>query len=130
VGDSRLYHFRAGELADVGPDDSAGWAAYARGEIDREGIRLWDGRSHLTAALGVPDGSITPHCGEALLAPGEAFLACSDGLWQYVWDVEMQIDLAKSATARQWLNLMLERLVARSQLDGDNLTALAVHIKE
>jgi serine/threonine protein phosphatase PrpC len=124
VGDSRIYRFNGHRLAGASLDDSAGYAAFRRGEVDHEGIRLYDGRSRLTAALG-DDPSPEPHTGQAALAEGDAVLVCSDGFWQYVWDLEMEIDLAKADTAADWLELMLLRLVQRSRLDGDNLTAAA-----
>jgi serine/threonine protein phosphatase PrpC len=129
VGDSRVYRFSRGRLAEVSPDDSAGYAAFRRGEVDHEGIRLYDGRSRLTAALG-DDRRPEPHTGSAALAPGDAVLVCSDGFWQYVWDLEMEIDLAKSQGAADWLELMLLRLVQRSRLDGDNLTAAAFIVRD
>jgi serine/threonine protein phosphatase PrpC len=111
-------------LAEVSPDDSAGYAAFRRHEVDHEGIRLYDGRSHLTAALG-DERELEPHTGSATVDEGDSVLVCSDGFWQYVWDLEMEIDLAKSSGAADWLELMLLRLVQRSQLDGDNFTVAA-----
>jgi serine/threonine protein phosphatase PrpC len=124
VGDSRIYRFTRAQGVEVSRDDSAGYAAFERGDVDYEGIRLYDGRSHLTAALG-DDVAVTPHIGEVSLADGDGVLVCSDGFWQYVWDTEMGIDLAKSQGAADWLELMLLRLVQRSRLDGDNITAVA-----
>ncbi|MDR1442259.1 MAG: protein phosphatase 2C domain-containing protein [Bifidobacteriaceae bacterium] len=119
VGDSRVYRFQGGRLAEVSPDDSAGGAAFRRGDVDHEAIRLYDGRSHLTAALG-DDRDVTPHTGRATLQDGGAVLVCSDGFWEYVWDLEMEVDLAKAESAAGWLELMLLRLVEGSGLEGDN----------
>jgi serine/threonine protein phosphatase PrpC len=124
VGDSRVYVFRGGVLAEASPDDSAGYAAFMRGEVDREGIRLFEGRGPLTACLG-DECEPVPHEGMVQLAPGDAVLVCSDGFWEYVYDFEMQVDLLKALSADTWLRLMLLRLVQRSYLAGDSSTALA-----
>jgi serine/threonine protein phosphatase PrpC len=124
VGDSRIYVFANGTVAAISPDDSAGYAAYLRGETDHEGVRLFDARDCLTASLG---GEREPdvHEGTLSLTPGDAVLVCSDGFWEYVFDLEMQIDLQKSTSAEEWLRLMLLRLTQRSCLAGDALSAVA-----
>jgi serine/threonine protein phosphatase PrpC len=123
LGDTRVYIFVQGTLAAVSPDDSAGYAAILRGETDHEGIRLFDGRDCLTAMLG-DQRELTVHQGAGQLAPGDAVLICSDGLWEYVFDLEMQVDLEKSDTAEQWLHLVLLRLMQRSCLLGDAFSAV------
>lgn len=126
-GDSRVYVFKQGEISSISTDDSAGQAAFERGDTDREGIRLWDGRGRLTACLGderVP----VPHEGTAQLAGGDALLVCSDGFWECVYDLEIATDLLKTTHAADWLTLMLIRLAQRSFMAGDNLTAVVCRI--
>jgi serine/threonine protein phosphatase PrpC len=65
---------------------------------------------------------------EAQLAPGDAMLVCSDGFWNYLFDVEMQADLLKARSADAWLRLMLLRLIQRSYLDGDNVSVIACKV--
>jgi serine/threonine protein phosphatase PrpC len=124
VGNSRVCLFKKGAATQISPDDSAGYEAYLRGEIDREGIRLSEGYGRLTASLGGEREPVV-HEGAALLAPGDAVLVCSDGFWEYVFDLEVYIDLQKSDSAEEWLRLMLLRLVERSFLTGDALSAVA-----
>jgi serine/threonine protein phosphatase PrpC len=124
VGDSRVYVFAGGVPPEVSPDDSAGYAAYLRGETDREGIRLFDARACLMASLG-HERELAVHEGAARLVPGDAVLVCSDGFWEYVFDLEMQVDLQKADSAEGWLQMMLLRLVERSHLAGDALSVVA-----
>ena len=129
VGDTRLYLFRGMDIERCSVDHSAAYIEYEHGALTYGGIRMADTRGVLTACLG-DERDFEPYTGEAQLLPGDGLLLCTDGFWQYVLETEMGADLCKSETAQQWLSLMLNRLVGRSMLDGDNLTAFALRIKE
>ncbi|MDR2196451.1 MAG: hypothetical protein LBO07_00590 [Coriobacteriales bacterium] len=129
IGDSRVYLFQNGATGLLSPDDSAGYAAYLRGETDYEGIRLLDSREVLTASLGEPSEPVA-HEGVARFAPGDALLVCSNGFWEYVFDLEAWIDLQKSDSAEEWLRLMLLRLVERSCLAGNAFCAVVCRALE
>lgn len=124
IGDTRLYRFSGGRMADVTPDDSAAFTAYRAGKTAYAQLRLHPQRSMLTACLGDPAARAC-HSGQWTLEDGDALLLCSDGFWQYVFETEMELDLCKAGTAADWLRAMLLRLTRRSMLDGDNLTAWA-----
>ena len=66
---------------------------------------------------------------EECLTPGDAFLLCSDGVWEYLDDEEIVIDLLKSENARQWAEYLLLRMMERLNEGNDNLTLLAVMLK-
>ncbi len=129
VGDSRVYVFADEAIASISDDDSAGFAAFTRGETDHEGIRLYDGRGSLTACLG-DERTPIPHEGTAQLTSGDALILCSDGFWECVYNLEMQVDLYKAASANAWLRALLVRLAERSRLAGDNVTAIVCRITE
>ncbi len=125
VGDSRAYHFRGGEIAHKSIDDSAAYKEYAAGKISYEAIRMSPMRSTLTAALGEDAPQLDIHAESFGLQSGDALLVCSDGFWQYVYETEMLVDLTKAKSAEEWLSFLLLRLLSRSMMDGDNLTAWA-----
>lgn len=129
VGDSRLYLFRGMDLQAASEDDSAAYAEYRHGAMTYGDIRMADTRNVLTACLG-DERDVDPHSGLAELKPGDGVLLCSDGFWQYVLEGEMGADLCKSKTAEAWLKLMLNRLAGRSQLDGDNLSAVCCRVAD
>ena len=63
--------------------------------------------------------------------PGDAFLLCSDGFWEYVYENEMELDLAKSNTSEEWLKSMVKRVILRTKnQNNDNYTAIVVRITE
>jgi serine/threonine protein phosphatase PrpC len=60
------------------------------------------------------------------IRPGDAFLLCSDGFWEYVTETAMEVDLAKSGSPSDWLRFMELRIRAAAPEDQDNYTAVAV----
>ena len=64
------------------------------------------------------------------MIPGDAFLLCSDGFWEFVYNEEMQADLLKAETPVQWVRLMLLRHIRRTPPGNDNFSAIAVFVEE
>lgn len=125
IGDSRVYYFRKGKLLMRTKDHSVCQAAVETGTMPEEEIRESDDRSKLLRVFG-KDSEIK--CGK-LMGPdrvldGDAFIVCSDGFWEYVYETEMEIDLLKSDSARQWAEYMLRRHLKRSRCEGDNFSVI------
>ena len=131
VGDSRLYLYRGCAMAFQTKDHSVPQVMVDAGEITREQIRNHEDRNRLLRAVGNPDG-VKPTILESPqpVRPGDAFLLCTDGFWEYVTEAEMVVDLVKSNTPMEWLERMELRLVVRAAADHDNYTALALFIVE
>ena len=127
VGDSHIYHFSAGQLMHHSVDDTPTYRSFERGEIEYDAIREQDGRTGMTVCVGQRE-TIEPHEESFDLASGDAILVCSDGLWEYVYETEMLIDLHKSFNAKDWAQKMILRAVQRSRLKGDNMT-LVTYLK-
>lgn len=127
VGDSRLYYFSGGELCSVTRDHSVTYMKYLGGEISYMDVYHDDDRSSLLRVLGKP--GCRPETGGTNLHPGDAFLLCSDGFWEYVYNEEMQADLLKSETPGEWIRLMLLRHIRRTPPGNDNFSAIAVFVE-
>ena len=128
IGDSRLYHFSGGKLIEQTFDHSVSQMAVLRGEIKQEDIRGHVDRSRLLRAIGRED-TIKIDISEIIdLGDGEhAFLLCTDGFWEYVTEQEMEKDLKRSSSPREWLDRMVKRLNKRTKnKNNDNNTAVAV----
>ena len=126
VGDSRLYHFMNGALVFQTCDHSASQIDVMLGDITPDQIRFHEGRSRLYRALGQEgELKVEPH-GEALTPGRHAFLLCTDGFWEYVYEEEMAADLMAAATPGEWLTRMRTRLKARVPENNDNNSAAAV----
>lgn len=121
VGDSRFYLFRAGRLQAQTEDDSVCQKLVKLGELAPGEVRTSPDRNRLLHTLG--EQPLHLHCAEPFPAlPGDAFLLCSDGFWEGVYEEEMLIDLCKSRTAREWGEHMLCRLLRRQGPGADNFT--------
>ena len=126
AGDSRIYHFVNGTLVFQSRDHSASQIAVMLGTITPDQIRFHVDRSRVYRALG-QDGELKVESHGEALAPGHhAFLLCSDGFWEYVYEEEMAEDLAAAASTEDWLARMRARLAARVPDNNDNNTAAAV----
>lgn len=128
LGDSRLYHYHNGRLADVTADHSVCYLAVKLGEITRRDIPSHPDRNKVLKVLGEENTSAEIHA-PVTLAPGQhAFLLCSDGLWERLHEDEIMLDLYKSQTPDQWLFNLRCRAELRKHTDVDNNTAVAAYI--
>lgn len=128
IGDSRLYRFSNGELAGVTADHSVTYRKFLGGEISYMDVYHDDDRSSLLRAMGNP--VCTPEGGEGPVQPGDAFLLCSDGFWEFVYNEEMLVDCLKSRTPEEWARRMLLRHIRRTPPGNDNFSLIAVFVEE
>lgn len=125
VGDSRLYYFRKNRIYRQTRDHSVSFTVAAMGEISYADVRKHDDRNKLLKVLGNGQNLGLKQIDPAVtMLPMDAFLLCSDGFWEYVYEAEMEMDLAKSASPEQWMRFMLKRLLLRYTGDNDNFTAI------
>ena len=128
VGDSRLYCLDAGRITFCTKDHSVVQAMVNAGELSPDEMRHHEDRNRLLRSLGNPNGDLHPEFlpqGRTLYK-GTAFLLCTDGFWENVSEAEMEIDLAKAASPRDWLGKMEARLLERTTEDSDNYSAISV----
>ncbi len=130
VGDSRLYVFRRQQLRKQTRDHSVVQELADTGVIRPDEMRNHPQRSELLCALGSDEHdlriSVSPD--PWLIAPGDVFLMCTDGLWEYVEEALLQSTLAQASDPRQWL-ATLEALVLKNAAHKphhDNFSALTV----
>lgn len=127
IGDSRLYRISGGEITQLTRDHSVTYRKYLGGEITRMDVYHDDDRSSLLRVLGKP--TCAPETGGGAVCPGDAFLLCSDGFWEYVYQEEILIDQLKAETAEQWARLMLLRHIRRTPPGNDNFSLIAVFVE-
>ena len=125
VGDSRIYHLpAAGGIQQVSEDHThVGWLE-REGQLREIQARSHPGRNALQQAMGGKTQNLSPQFGAIGYEPGDAFLVCSDGLVEGLWNSGMKRLIRnppKNAPAD-----VAERLVAEAvQTDGkDNTTAV------
>jgi protein phosphatase len=123
VGDTRLYRWRDGLLAQLTEDHT--WAA----EQDRMGVsadgRPLGGRNLLTRCLGI-EPRVTPDLAEHDARSGDRLMLCSDGLHGPVDDHAIATTLSGIADPQQAAAKLVELAIAAGA--PDNVTAVVADI--
>ena len=129
VGDSRLYYLSNRKLEAFTDDHSVAYKKYQMGQITRAQINTDEDQSSLLRTIGgnraKPDICILQETGKQL-SEGDGFLLCSDGVWEYLYDEEIEVDYLKAGSAKEWAELLLLRIMNRIPKDNDNLTLITV----
>jgi len=130
VGDSRLYVFRRKQLRSHTRDHSVVQEMADNGMIRTDEMRTHPQRSQLLCALGSDEEdlriSVSPD--PWMMAPGDVFLMCTDGVWEYIDDEVLASSLQEATDPRQWLTA-IEALVLKNAAHKphhDNFSALTV----
>lgn len=130
VGDSRLYYLHRSCIRSITEDHSVAYKKYKAGEILREQIGQDEDQSCLLRAVGSEDRNEPDvYVCDSPLEAGDAFMLCTDGVWEYLRDEEILIDLLKAETAEEWAELLLLRVMGRIDEGNDNLTLLTLMLK-
>ena len=132
AGDSRMYWFRDGRIAQRTRDHSLVQSLVDANLLDEADMKAHKQRNELVSALGMPDdellvtGAATP----ADIAAGDAFLLCTDGFWEYVDDAFFESSLVAADTPDAWLAALAAQVVGatRDKPNHDNFSALAVWV--
>lgn len=125
VGDSRIYALSGGRVHRLTRDHSVSYSKYLAGEIGRDRLNFDEDRSRLLRVVG-EKSRCQPQTATAVAGPGDGFLLCSDGFWEYIYDEELLADFLKATSPQEWVELLLVRILPRLRPQNDNLTLLAV----
>jgi len=129
VGDSRIYHLPAdGGIRQVSHDHThVGWLQ-RKGELSEMQARSHPGRNGLQQVLGGKIQNLSPHFGAIGYEPGDAFLICSDGLVEGLFNSGIKRLIRKPGPSDE--GNPAERLVYEAvQTDGkDNTTAVVFEL--
>ena len=130
LGDSRVYLFRNARLHAMSKDHSLTQQLIDAGYARAEHLRIHPQRNILFAAIGAEgDTEIELSAGATRLLPGDALLLCSDGLWEWVMEADMERTLAQSSSPEQWLAAMCRLAddnIVNSGKVRDNYSAYAI----
>ena len=109
VGDSRAYLIRGGRMSKITSDHSAVQALLSRNLITEEEARNHPDSSVLTRSLGHrPEVEIEVDA--VPLQAGDALLLCSDGLWGYVAEGDIESVVKNPSLAMDTVGELLLRL--------------------
>lgn len=127
LGDSRLYCFRRGRVVVQTRDHSVLQSMMDAGYVEPVELRRSARRSTLFAALGQEEGFSPAIEGERYpVEAGDAFLLCTDGLWQCVGETAMARILDQCTLPEEWLRGLEGAVLAAAQEGQDNYSAVAI----
>jgi serine/threonine protein phosphatase PrpC len=125
VGDSRIYRWRDGALAQLTNDDT--WLATVMGLPDDSRTESNHPLKHvLTSVVGTRE-DLRPSSREEALRPGDRFVLCSDGIHGRL-DAAAIADVVKAGgTPDQMASALVDEALARRT--NDNATALVIAVE-
>ncbi len=129
VGDSRIYRFSNGKLADRTIDHSYVEQLVSEGKLDRRGASSHRLSNLLTHALGTNKQPSIDFGSVDTLAGGDTFFLCSDGIWHYFTDQELA-EVLTNYPPRQASERLIQIARDRANGGGDNCTLAIVRMEE
>ncbi len=124
-GDSRLYHFRGGQLASRTRDHSVVQVLVDQGEVAEESMGTHPDQGRLLQSLGSSEFR-DPSYGQATASLEDAFLLCTDGFWERTPVAQMNQLLFGGSNLAEGLAKLTTAAVSANGPNSDNVTALAV----
>ena len=125
VGDSRLYLWRRGELAQLTADHSLVGEMVRCGQMSPEDAARSPQQNILTRALGA-EGDVAVDVAEHPLLPGDLVLLATDGLSKMLDDAEVARTLASEGD----LQKLVDALIGKARAAGgvDNITVVVARV--
>jgi serine/threonine protein phosphatase PrpC len=121
VGDSRMYHFRGGELLNRTCDHSVAQLLVSEGRLNEADAASSPMQNQLYMRLGGNNMPI-PELGASIVEDSEFFLLCSDGFWSRVTPAEVAECLRKYPLENDAAKVLVELARERGGSDGDNIS--------
>jgi len=125
VGDSRLYHFRAGELLFKTEDHSLVQRLFRKGLLRRVDMFTHPERHKIYNCLGGEREPKIDIAHSKNLEEGDIILLCSDGLWTLVDDNTISKTLMEGMVS-ETVPKLLGMAESRASLSGDNMSAIGL----
>ncbi len=129
VGDSRLYHFRNGQVLRRTLDHTVTEQLHLDGLLTENEMMRHPEKSRLLKALGSPRAPAITLGEETPLARGDTLLLCSDGLWEALPTAEMA-EFLREDSVEESIEEMLHAAEKRMQKKADNLSAVCFRWEE
>lgn len=132
IGDSRLYCFRDGKKVKRTLDHSVPQMLALAGKIKESEIRHHPSRASLLRAMGGdwdgPEYEIDER--HRKIKPGDVFLLCSDGFWEWIDDRTILKTIRKDISTQQCLNEMVAEVTKNgSGKNMDNASAILITVR-
>jgi serine/threonine protein phosphatase PrpC len=128
LGDTRILFFRRGTTTLLTRDHSIRQSFVDASLVSEFSRDTGPNRSALYAAVGA-EGDTRPRVGECpTLEDGDAFLMCSDGVWDTVDASRIATMLEGADSVEQWVQSIAAAIRQEAKVEQDNYTALGLWI--
>ena len=115
-GDSRLYYISKKRISQITDDHSIAFRDFKEGIITFDEIRTSPNQNKLLSSISDID-DLNFDVSEVIdLKKGDAFVLCTDGFWEYVYEDDIEKSFAKTKSPKEWLEKMLESGKSASEL--------------
>jgi len=125
VGDSRLYHFRNGQLLNRTQDHSVAQLMVSQGRLTETDAATSALQNQLYMRLGGNEPP-EPDFGASEVEAGDIFMLCSDGFWSHVEPQEVITSLEKYPVENEGAGHLVDMARARGGSTGDNISLVLV----
>lgn len=128
-GDSRIYWFRSKELVSMTVDHSVVQSLVSAGLLSAEDAKTYPKKNVLLGAVGA-NSEVGPEVLNAAIdvTSGDAFLLCTDGIWNCLTPEDIEASLKTSASVQDWVADLMVRVQTLGHGSNDNFTATGIWI--
>lgn len=127
IGDSRIYRFHDGKLAQLTTDHSLMRELIDLGQLSEGQAPEFLYKNIITKAIGT-EATIDPTIKISEIADEDAFLMCSDGLSDMLTTIEMENILSQPLSVSQCVKALIN--AAKEKGGFDNITVVLIRLKE
>jgi serine/threonine protein phosphatase PrpC len=127
VGDSRIYRLREGQVSRLTRDHSIVQMLVDLGKLSEDEMGNHPDQNRLTQSLG-GDAQPMPDFGNDSVKPHDAFLVCSDGLWEMIPQSEMAAALGAKRVGDDGAKHLADRAFDRAKPKSDNITVALLRV--
>lgn len=129
VGDSRLYHFRNGQVLSRTLDHTVTEQLHLGGLLSEEEMKRHPEKARLLKAVGGPHAPAVSLGAETALQRGDVLLLCTDGLWEAM-EASALYGFLETPALDEGVEEMLISAENRMQERADNLSAICLRWQE
>jgi serine/threonine protein phosphatase PrpC len=127
VGDSRIYRLRDGQVSRLTRDHSVVQMLVDLGKVSEDEMGTHPDQNRLTQSLG-GDANPMPDFGADTVREHDAYLVCSDGLWEMIPQEEMAAALSARRLGDDGAKHLVERAFDRAKPKSDNITVALLRV--
>jgi len=126
-GDSRVYRFDKWGLAKMTVDHSVVQEMVDAGQINEKEAQSNEGRNVITRCIGANCLPPELYVSNSPIESGDVFLICSDGLWDYVSEKEIETVLQSNSSLQEMADELIDEALTNGSDDNISVCLCISH---